>query len=86
MKSLFTGINSASHTVVSSAQVIYSFMSLFYLFIYFIVIANTYFESIAWNLLSQILYSVSGFYISGHAGIFLKTEQKSSAFIRVDGA
>ena len=87
MKSLFTGINSASHTVVSSAQVIYSFMPLFYLFIYFIVLANLYFfESIAWNFLSQILYSVSGFYILGHAGFFLKTEQKASAFIRVDGA
>ena len=87
MKSLFTGIDSASHTVVSSAEVIYSCMPLFYLFLYFIFIANTnFFESIAWNLLSQILYSVSGFYISGHAGIFLKTEQKSSAFIRVDGA
>ena len=87
MKSLFTGIDSASHTVVSSAQVIYSFISLFYLFIYFIVIANLYFfESIAWNLLSQIQYSVSGLYISGHAGFFLKTEQKASAFIRVDGA
>ena len=35
-------------------------MSFFYLFIYFIVIANTFFfKSIAWNLLSQIPYSVS---------------------------
>ena len=32
----------------------------FYLFIYFIVIANIlFFKSIAWNLLSQIPYSVS---------------------------
>ena len=29
MKSLFTGIDSCSHTAVSSAQVIYSAMSLF---------------------------------------------------------
>ena len=35
-------------------------MSFFYLFIYFIVIANIlFFKSIAWNLLSQIPYSVS---------------------------
>ena len=40
MKSLFTGIDSASNTTVSSAQVIYSFMPLFHLFVYFIVIAN----------------------------------------------
>ena len=38
MKSLFTGIDSSSHTAVSSAQAIYSFVSFFksvYLF-YFI--------------------------------------------------
>ena len=29
MKSLFTGIDSASHTAVSSTKVIYSFMSFF---------------------------------------------------------
>ena len=40
MKSLFTGIDSSSHTAVSYAQVINSFMSLFYLFISFFVIAN----------------------------------------------
>ena len=40
MKSLFTGIDSSSHTAVCSAEVINSFMSLFYLFIYFSVIAN----------------------------------------------
>ena len=49
MKSLFTGIDSSSHTAVSSAQVINSFMSLFYLFISFFVIANFFFKSIAWN-------------------------------------
>ena len=36
------------------------FCVFFYLFIYLIVIANIlFFKSIAWNLLSQILYSVS---------------------------
>ena len=34
-------------------------MSLFNLFIYFVVIANIFFKSIAWNLLSRIPYSVS---------------------------
>ena len=58
MKSLFTGIDSSSHTAVSSAQVIYSFF--LNLFIYFIVIANIFFyKSIAWSLLSRIPYSVS---------------------------
>ena len=58
MKSLFTGIDSSSHTADSSAQVIYSFF--FYLFIYFIVIANIFFyKSITWSLLSRIPYSVS---------------------------
>ena len=57
MKSrLFTGIDSSSHTAVSSAQVVYFFN----LFLYFIVIANIFvFKSIAWNLLSRISYSVS---------------------------
>ena len=56
MKSLFTEIYSSSHTVVSSAQVVYFFN----LFLYFIVIANIFvFKSIAWNLLSQISCSVS---------------------------
>ena len=60
MKSLFTGIDFSRHTAVSSTQIIYSFMSLFHLFIYFILIANIYFfKSIAWNLLSRIPYSVS---------------------------
>ena len=62
MKSLFTGMDSSSHTKVSSTQLIYSFMSFFNLFIYFTVIANIYiyfFKSIAWNLLSRIPYSVS---------------------------
>ena len=45
MKSLFTGIDSSSHTAVSSAHVINSFMSLFYLFISFFVIANFFFLS-----------------------------------------
>ena len=58
MKSLFTGIDSSSHTAVSSAQVIYSYF--FYLFIYFVVIANIFFyKSTAWSLLSRIPYSVS---------------------------
>ena len=58
MKSLFTGIDSSSHTAVSSAQVIYSFF--LNLFIYFIVIANIFFyKSIAWSLLSRIPYSFS---------------------------
>ena len=34
-------------------------MSFFNLFIYFVVIANIFFKSIAWNLLSRIPYSVS---------------------------
>ena len=61
MKSIFTGIDSSSHTAASSAQVIYSFMSFFKnLFIYFIVIANIFFyKAIAWRLLSRIPYSVS---------------------------
>ena len=60
IKSLFTGTDSSSDTAVSSTQLIYSFMSFFNLFIYFIVIANTFFfKSIAWNLLSRIPYSVS---------------------------
>ena len=46
MKSLFTGIDSSGHTAVSSTQLIYSFMSFFNLFIYFIVIANIYFFQI----------------------------------------
>ena len=50
MKSVFTGIDSSSHTAVSSAQVINSFVSLLYLFISFFVIANFFFKSIAWNL------------------------------------
>ena len=49
MKSLFTRIDSSSHTAVSYAQVINSFMSLFYLFISFFVIANFFFKSIAWS-------------------------------------
>ena len=61
MKSIFTRIDSSSHTAASSAQVIYSFMSFFKnLFIYFIVIANIFFyKAIAWRLLSRIPYSVS---------------------------
>ena len=65
MKSLFTGIDSSSHTAVSSAQVIYSFMSVFFLSVYlqqFIVIAYIYIffsnRSLG-NLLSWIPYSVS---------------------------
>ena len=59
MKSLFTGIDSSSHTAVSSAQVIYSIF-FNHLLIYFIVIANIFFyKSIAWSLLSPIPYSVS---------------------------
>ena len=42
MKSLFTGIDSSSHTAVSPAQVII-FLNLF---LYFIVIANIYFFQI----------------------------------------
>ena len=42
IKSLFTVIDSSSDTAVSSTQLIYSFMSFFNLFIYFIVIANIY--------------------------------------------
>ena len=43
IKSIFTGIDSSSDTAVSSSQLIYSFVSFsFYLFIYFIVIANIY--------------------------------------------
>ena len=44
MKSVFTGIDSSSHTAVSSAQVINSFVSLLYLFISFFVIANFFFQ------------------------------------------
>ena len=48
IKSLFTGIDFSSDTAVSSTQLIYSFLSFFYLFIYFIVIANIFFlKSIA---------------------------------------
>ena len=52
IKCLFTGIDSSSHAAVSSAQVIYWFLSSFFLFIYSIVIANIhiFFKSIAWNL------------------------------------
>ena len=42
IKCLFTGIDSSSHAAVSSAQVIYWFLSSFFLFIYSIVIANIY--------------------------------------------
>ena len=45
IKSLFTGTDSSSDTAVSSTQLIYSFMSFFNLFIYFIVIANTFFSN-----------------------------------------
>ena len=62
MKSLFTGIDSSSHTAVCSAQVINSLMSLFYPFIYSFVITNLFFfKSIAWNLLSRIPFPDSGF-------------------------
>ena len=44
MKSLFIRIDSSSHTAVSSAKVINSFMSLFYLFIYFFVMAIFFFQ------------------------------------------
>ena len=85
MKSLFTGIDSAGHTVVSSAQEIYSFVSLFHLFVYFIVIANifvsnrslgTFFNGFCIPFPDGMFQCTRGF--------FLKTEQKSSAFIRVD--
>ena len=87
MKSLFTAIDSASHTAVSSAQVIYSFMPLFHLFVYFIVIANTFVSN------RSLGTFFDGFCISFPDSMFrcawvffLKTEQKSSAFIRVDVA
>ena len=58
MKSLFTEIDSSSHTAVSSTQVIYSYF--FNPFIYFVVIANIFFyKSTAWSLLSRIPYSIS---------------------------
>ena len=48
IKRLFTGIDSSSDTagLLYSTQLIYSFVSFFYLFIYFIVIANIYFFQI----------------------------------------
>ena len=60
MKSLFTGIDSSSHTAVSFAQVIYSFMSFFKKSVYLIYfIANFIFKSITWNLFSRIPYYIS---------------------------
>ena len=62
IKSLVTGIVSRDTAVlaVSSTHLNYSFMSFFYLFIYFFVTANIFFfKSITWNLLSRIPYSVS---------------------------
>ena len=66
MNSLCTGIDSSSHTAVSSAQVIYSFMTFFFkkkkpvcYFISWLLICFFFFKSIAWNLLSRIPYSVS---------------------------
>ena len=46
IKSFFTGIDFSSDTAVSSTQLIYSFMSFFYLFTHFIVIANIFFFQI----------------------------------------
>ena len=69
---LFTGIDSSSDIAVSShcTQLIYSFVSFFNLFIYFIVIANIlFFKLIAWNLLSQIPYSVSVISVSAYASL-----------------
>ena len=75
MKSVFTGIDSSSHTAVSSAQVINSFMSLFYLFISFFVIANFFFKSIAWNF-SRIPFPFpdSGFRIPCFGAAVFKKE------------
>ena len=45
IKSLFTGIDFSSDTAVSSTQLIYYLRLFFYLFIYFIVIADIFFFS-----------------------------------------
>ena len=87
MKSLFTGIDSASHTVVSSAQVIYSFMSLFHVFVCLLSLLIYLFQID--RLEPSLTDSVFRFRIPCFCArevFFLKTEQKSSAFIRVDVA
>ena len=62
IKSLFTGIDSSSDTAVSSSQLIYSFMTFFYLFIYFIVITKIYFFQTVFHGF-RVPFPHSGFHV-----------------------
>ena len=87
MKSLFTGIDSASHTAVSSAQVIYSFFPLFHLFVYFIVIANIFVSNRSLEtFFHRFCISFPDSMFQCTWVFFFENGAKSSAFIKVDVA